>query len=187
MSESAPAAWYVVRTQVKREKLAAEGLRRLEGVEVFLPRLRYQKTTRRGKVWWVEAIFPGYLLAKFDHFHMSRAVTYAQGVSKIVGFGNHVPEVPEDFVEALREEVARHQSENEEIVVDWSVKEGDRLEIADGPFKGMEGEVVQVRSAEKRVGLLLEFLGEMKPIEMSIYDLILERPDIPEGWSSENP
>ncbi|MDB4407613.1 hypothetical protein N9150_00160 [Akkermansiaceae bacterium] len=37
------AAWYVLRTQLKREKLAAANLRRLDGVEVFLPRLKYQK------------------------------------------------------------------------------------------------------------------------------------------------
>ncbi len=184
MSEEKP-AWYVVRTQVKREKLAAENLRHLEGVEVFLPRLRYQKTTRRGRVWWVEALFPGYLLARFERVEMGRAVSYAQGVSRIVGFGEQLPTVPEKFVEELRAEVERHHHENEEIVVDWSVRVGDEVEIADGPLKGMEGEVVKVRSADQRVSLLLEFLGEMKPIEMSLYDLILERPDVPAAWSSE--
>ncbi len=177
-------AWYVVRSQVKREKLAAESLRRLEGVEVFLPRLRYQKTTRRGRVWWVEALFPGYLLAKFSRTEMSRGVTYAQGVSKIVNFGDQMPTVPEKFVEELRAEVAKHESQPEEIVVDWSVQVGDEVEIADGPFKGYEGEVVKVRPGDERVSLLLEFLGEMKPIEMSLYSLILSGPDIPEGWSS---
>jgi len=182
--EEPKSAWYVVRSQVKREKLAAQSLRRLEGVEVFLPRLRYQKTTRRGRVWWVEALFPGYLLAKFERVEMSRAVTYAQGVSRIVGFGSQLPEVPEKFVEELRKEVAKHQNDEEEIVVDWSVKEGDEVEVAEGPFKGLQGEVVKVRSGDERVSLLLEFLGEMKPVEMSLYSLILEGPDIPGGWSS---
>ncbi|MCH1497844.1 MAG: hypothetical protein L7U83_02140, partial [Akkermansiaceae bacterium] len=69
------AAWYVLRTQLKREKLAAANLRRLDGVEVFLPRLKYQKTTRRGRVWWTEPLFPGYLLARFSLVEMGRAVT----------------------------------------------------------------------------------------------------------------
>ena len=37
--------WYVVRTQTKRERLAADHLRLLDGVEVFCPMLRYRKAT----------------------------------------------------------------------------------------------------------------------------------------------
>ena len=58
-------SWYALRTQLQRERLAALNLRRLEGVEVFLPRLRYQKTTRRGRMWGGTS-FSGYLLARFS-------------------------------------------------------------------------------------------------------------------------
>ena len=177
--------WYVLRTQLKRERLAAANLRRLEGVEVFLPRLRYQKTTRRGRVWWVEPLFPGYLLAKFSYLELSRAVTYTAGVSRIVTFGDDTPAVPDQFVEDLQTEVARHQTDNEEIVVNWKVEVGDEVELAEGPFKGMEGRVVEVRPGAERVSLLLEFLGESKPVEVSLYSLILANPDIPEGWKGD--
>lgn len=175
-------AWYVLRTQLKRERLAAANLRRLDGVEVFLPRLRYQKTTRRGRVWWVEPLFPGYLLAKFPFLEMSRAVSSAGGVSRIVAFGDDAPQVPERFVEDLRAEVARHETDSEEIVVDWKVEVGDEVELGEGPFKGMEGQVVDVRPGAERVSLLLEFLGEEQPVEVSLYSLILANPDIPEAW-----
>ena len=177
--------WYVLRTQLKRERLAAANLRRLEGVEVFLPRLRYQKTTRRGRVWWVEPLFPGYLLAKFSYLELSRAVTYIAGVSRIVTFGDDTPAVPDQFVEDLQTEVARHQTDDEEIVVNWKVEVGDEVELAGGPFKGMEGRVVEVRPGAERVSLLLEFLGESKPVEVSLYSLILANPDIPEGWKGD--
>lgn len=175
-------AWYVLRTQLKRERLAALNLRQLEGVEAFLPRLKYQKTTRRGRVWWVEPLFPGYLLARFSLTEMGRAVTYTAGVSRIVQFGEDVPEVPADFVETLKEEVARVESNDEEIVVDWEVSVGDEVEVADGPFKGMEGQVLKVRPGSERVSLLLEFMGEAKPVEVSLYSLILDHPAIPKGW-----
>ncbi len=175
-------AWYVLRTQLKREKLAAENLRLLEGVEVFLPRLRYLKTTRRGRVWWVEPLFPGYLLAKFSLEEMGRIVTYSPGVSRMISFGNEVPEVPEEFVEGLKEQVAKLNAEDDEIVVNWKVAEGDEVEVAEGPFKGMEGRVIEVRPGSERVSLLLEFLGEEKPVEVSLFSLILADHDIPEGW-----
>jgi transcriptional antiterminator RfaH len=175
-------AWYALRTQLKRERLAALNLRQLEGVEVFLPRLRYQKTTRRGRVWWVEPLFPGYLLARFPLVEMGRAVTYTAGVTKIVRFGDEVPAVPEPLVRQLKEEVARIQSEDEEIVVSWKVNVGDEVEVAEGPLKGMEGRVAEVRPGSERVKLLLEFLGEVKPVEVSLYSLILSGPEIPDGW-----
>ena len=175
-------AWYVLRTQLKREKLAALNLRRLEGVEVFLPRLKYLKTTRRGRVWWIEPLFPGYLLAKFSLTEMGRIVTYTAGVSRMISFGTDVPEVPEEFVQALQAEVAKLESGDEEIVVDWKVELGEEVEVADGPFQGMSGEVVEVRPGSDRVRLLLEFLGEQQAVEISLYSLILESPDIPEPW-----
>jgi len=175
-------AWYVLRTQLKRERLAAVNLRQLEGVEVFLPRLKYQKTTRRGRVWWVEPLFPGYLLARFSLTEMGRIVTYTGGVSRLIRFGEEVPEVPLGFVETLKEEVARVESKEEEIVVDWKVQVGDEVEVGEGPFKGMEGQIVKVRPGAERVSLLLEFMGEEKPVEISLYSLILDRPEIPEGW-----
>ena len=115
-------AWYCLKTQTKREAIAAAHLRELEGVEVFCPLLRYRKATRRGKVWWVEALFPGYLLARFHLESNERAVMYSQGVRGLVRFGDKVPEVPDDFVEALREEVAK-QGEKEILTVGPKIAE----------------------------------------------------------------
>lgn len=178
-------AWYALRTQVKREKLAAMNLRQLEGVEVFLPRLRYQKTTRRGRVWWVEPLFPGYLLAKFSLEESGRVVSYSAGVSKIIGFGGEVPAIPDQFVEELQAQVSKMTDSEEEITVTWKVEVGDEVEVADGPFAGMEGKIQEVRPGVERVSLLLEFLGETQPIELSLYSLILKERDVPEGWKGE--
>lgn len=179
-------AWYALRTQLKRERLAALNLRQLEGVEVFLPRLRYQKATRRGRVWWVEPLFPGYLLARFPLVELGRAVTYTAGVSRLVRFGDEVPEVPESLVRQLKEEVSRVESGDEEIVVGWKVNVGDEVEVADGPLKGTEGRVAEVRPGAERVSLLLEFMGEVKPVEVSLFSLILASPEIPDGWREES-
>ena len=116
---------------------------------------------------------------------MGRIVTYTAGVSRILRFGEEVPQVPTDFVETLKEEVARVDSGDEEIVVDWEVQVGDEVEVADGPFKGMEGQVLKVRPGSERVSLLLEFMGEAKPVEISLYSLILDHPAIPKGWKGD--
>lgn len=186
-SEGEP-KWYALRCQTKREALAAASLREMDlhgEIEVFLPRIRYQKATKRGQVWWVEPLFPGYLLARFDLTLSGRQVTSARGVSRIIGFGTHTPDVPASFVETLKTEVERHQEGVGEITLSQQVRPGDEVELATGAFQGQEGVVLQVRPGTERVQMLIEFMGGVKPVEVSLYDLILERPTAPKGLGKE--
>lgn len=174
-------AWYCLRTQIKREHLAAASLRRLEDVEVLCPRLRYRKATRRGKIWWVEPLFPGYLLARFDFEEQERAVSYAQGVSKILRFGERVPAVPDGFVNDLRVELEKQESEKEVITVAPTISPGDEVEVVEGPLQGMTGQVVDVRPAQERVKIFVDFLGQQQPVDVDLFSLLLPRRPRPEG------
>ncbi len=172
-----PAEWFCLRTQTKREHIAAEHLRELESVEVFCPRLRYRKATRRGKIWWVEPLFPGYLLAKFDLAEMERAVMFSQGIRGIVRFGSRIPPVPTSFVEALRQEVRSRSDANEEELFSISpvIQIGDEVEIAHGPLQGMQGTIVTIVPATERVKILLDFLGQPHAIDVDLFSLLLPR------------
>jgi transcriptional antiterminator RfaH len=174
-------AWYCVRTPTKREHIAAARLRELEGVEVLCPRLRYRKATRRGKIWWVEALFPGYLLARFDLTHMGRAVRYAQGVRGLVSFRDQVPEVPEEFVRELEREIRERCEDGpaETVTVHPSVEPGEEVEVAHGPFQGFRGPVTRVLSGAERVRVLLEFLGGEREVDFDLFSILLPgRPEV---------
>lgn len=168
-------AWYCIRTPTKREHIAAATLRELEGVEVLCPRLRYRKATRRGKVWWVEALFPGYLLARFVLNEQGRAVRYSQGVRGLVHFRDKVPPVPESFVRELRRELERDPdaSRSETITVQHAITPGDEIEVAHGPLRGFRGPVIAVLPGAERVRVLLEFLGGEKPIELDLFSILI--------------
>ena len=172
--------WFCVRTQTKREHIAAGHLRELEGVEVFCPRLKYRKATRRGKIWWIEPLFPGYILAKFDIAEMERAVTFCQGIRGLVRFGSEIPSVPERFVESLREEVRnRSGDEGELFAVSPVIEAGDEVEIAHGPLQGMRGTIVSVAPAAERVKILLEFLGQQHAVDVDLFSILLPRRPTP--------
>jgi len=75
--------WFCLKAQPKREHLAAIALRRQFGIECFSPRLRFRKMTNRGPVWFVEAMFPGYLFTKFVYSKQHRAVEASHGIRGI--------------------------------------------------------------------------------------------------------
>lgn len=160
--------WYCVHTKPKCEHSAASVLRELPGVETFCPRIRFQRSTRRGKVWFVEALFPSYFFARFDASVLLRAVKHSQNVIRVIEFGGIPVCVPTESIERLKREM--NQVELREIKV--GIKVGDSVEVTEGPMRGLTGIVESLHSGEERVRILLEFLGRQSFVEISAGKLI---------------
>lgn len=168
--------WYCLRSQTKREHIAAAGLRKQFGaeIEIFCPRIRYKKATKRGPIWWVEPLFPGYLLAKFSLTEQLRHILHTNGVSGAVQFGRRLPEVPSSFVRELRAEFQGDQEGVHELLtVEKRLGKGDFVEFAEGSFRGINGKIVEVMPSLERVKVLFEFLGQDRPVEVDVFSLIL--------------
>jgi transcriptional antiterminator RfaH len=154
--------WYCVRTQCKREHIAAHWLRAHLQMEVFLPRIRFQRSQPRGLVWFTEALFPTYLFARFDLAALLQSVDCAPGIRGVVRFGQHCPFIPEDIIRALQAGFGP----NEVRVLDHGLHPGQTVRLAGGAFHGLEGVVTRVVPARERVVLLLEFLGRQTMVEV---------------------
>lgn len=164
-------AWFCLRSQPKREHIAAAHLRAIEGIEVFNPRLRLRKATRRGPVTFVEALFPNYLFARFDLSHSLNAVKHSPSVSSVVHFGLQIPVIPDGVIADLKEEL-----DGEGICEgDRSIEEGDEVTIEYGPFLGMHAVVLRVLSPHQRVEVLLEMLGRSTPVVVDPAALTLDQ------------
>ncbi len=174
------ACWFVLRCQTKREHIAARILEGVEGVEPFCPRIRFKKATRRGKIWWVEPLFPGYLLAKFCYPKSFRQVTGSHGVSTVLSFGDNIPQLSEEIVEEIKRQT-RGESEGDIIQFAPRVEKGDEIEVSDGPFKGLTGVVEEPLSADERVKVLIEFLGQEQVVDLDLYSLLLPKRPSPKG------
>ena len=94
--------WYCIRSQPKHEHIAAAHLTQEAGIEIYLPRIRFKRSTRRGPVWFTEALFPSYLFARFNLLTAARRVHNARGVRGIVHFGDQWPQIPNDIIADLR-------------------------------------------------------------------------------------
>jgi transcriptional antiterminator RfaH len=170
-------AWFCVRTQQKHEHIAAAHLRRaVTEVDVFNPRLRIRRATRRGAGWFVEALFPGYLFAKFVPADVMHAVKGSPGVKTIVMFGTQAPVIPDEVIAQLRLQF----DANESYEVPDPVKEGAIVKIAGGPFHGFDAEVLRVMPSANRVHLLLDILGGVQRVEVSMNQIVTAKQP-PEG------
>lgn len=147
--------WFCLRSRPKHEHIATAHLRQMPGVEVFCPRLRFKRPTIRGARWFQEAMFPGYLFARFNFVERHKEVGYAMGVSSILRFGENYAAISEEIIVSLRS----HTDETHLAVIEPEIREGDDVTIVLGAMTGMKGVVTNFLSGRERVRVLLEFLG----------------------------
>lgn len=149
-----PREWFCLRTQTKREHIAAAILAKIHSLEVFCPRISQVKKIQTGKKRFVEALFPGYIFSKFSLSDNYRQVIYSQGVRGIVEQGGRRV-VPEHLINELRSTIPEGIVE----VPDPSIQPGAHIEFVSGSLKGLSGMVLAQLPASSRVQVLLEFLG----------------------------
>jgi len=167
--EGEAARWFCLQAQAKREHMAAANLRRDAGVEVYLPRIRYRRSTRRGPAWITEALFPGYLFAHFRLAAQFRRVQAARGVRNVVHFGNRWPAIPDEAITYLRTLAGGDDIK----VLSQEINQGDTVEIAGGVFHGFSALVTRAIPGRQRVSILLDFLGRQTAVEVHRNQLVL--------------
>jgi transcriptional antiterminator RfaH len=160
--------WFCLRSQVKREHLAAACLRQYPEVEAFCPRVRFRKRTTRGPVWFVESMFPGYLFARFDYTTFHRRVRQGRGIRGFVQFGGRFGLLPDDLIDQLKARVG----ENEIAEINQTFVPGQNVQISQGPFQGLEALVTRSIAARDRVEILIEWMGRSVRAEANTADLV---------------
>jgi transcriptional antiterminator RfaH len=168
--EATAIRWYCARTQPKKEHIAAGSIARRLGLEVFNPRLKLERATRRGVVRVIEPLFPCYIFVRCALSEYSDQIRYVTGVSSLVHFGVRIPAVPDDAVEELRQCFYS----GEPMEVEDSLQPGMEVVVSEGAFLGSTGVVVRVFPARQRVQILLDFLGRTTVAEVERRTLIVE-------------
>ena len=166
--------WYCIHTKPKSEHIASAHIGHLDDVEVFCPRIRFQKKTRRGKVWFNEALFPGYTFAKFRIADNIRAVNGSHAVLRVVRFGqDSYPSIPDAIIEEWQHAV----DDKKLITIEQSFEPGDEVEIIEGPMIGIRTIITRVFPAQERIRILLDLLGELREVEVSL-DSVCKKENI---------
>jgi len=181
--DSAPDApnWFCLRAQARREHIAAANLRERVAIEVFAPRIRRILNTRHGLAMnATEALFPGYLFARFVYRDQTRHVISTCGVIGLVAFGGRSPAIADRIIDYLRTEVATAERASAAPVLE----EGSWVRILSGCFQYIEGRVLHFDPRTERVRLLLTLLGSEVQVTVTAERVALlsdSRPLYPSG------
>jgi transcription antitermination factor NusG len=147
--------WYCVHTKPQKEHLVAAFLQENLGLETYFPRLRQQKTIRRVRRVVTSPLFPRYLFSRFDPSSHYRPVRYAPEMIDVVNFGGRPAVVGDSMIDELRiwagEEV-------DLITLQPDFRPGDRVEIIDGPMRGLPAIILHSNNDSDRVAVLLSLL-----------------------------
>jgi transcriptional antiterminator RfaH len=155
-------AWFSARTKPKHEHIVAANLRKNLGLEVFSPRLRLEKFTKRGLVTVTEPLFPCYIFVRCVLEDKLNDIQRTSGLNRMVNFGGVIPAVADEIISELR-----NCFESEDVIqIETSLMPGDEVTVANGAFAGMSAFVLKSLPAKKRVQILLEVLGRPVAVEV---------------------
>jgi transcriptional antiterminator RfaH len=167
----APPMWYCARTKPKHEHIAAANVKKALGLEVFLPRIQFQRSTYRGIVRAVEPLFPSYI---FIHTVLGAnldVIRYTSGISGLVHFGKSIPIVPDSTIAELKQ----YFEADEPVLLEDHIRPGSEICVGNGAFAHLAGVVMRSLPAKKRVQILLEILGRPTLVEIDQKSVLREK------------
>ena len=162
--------WYCIRTKPKKEGTIADYCRTVLGLQTYYPRLRQQKTIRRVRKQVVSPLFPRYFFCRFDAATCYRAVRYAPEVIEIVHAGNQPAIVQPGMIDELQQWAGEIL---DRVFLRPPFRPGDKVEITDGPLRGIPAVILNTSDADDRVAVLLSILQCGAQMKVNCADLKL--------------
>jgi len=120
--------------------------------------------------WVTEALFPGYLFARFDWRETLRLVQHSRGVRGVVHFGERWPAIPEEVIRELQQAIGATGLRT----IPAEFVPGDEVKLVEGAMRGLRAIVARVLPGRERVGVLMEFLGRQTMIEVPLKLIVKE-------------
>jgi transcriptional antiterminator RfaH len=162
-STLAKPAWYVVQTKPREAGRAEVNLVR-QGYRVYHPMLHVERIRRGRRVLVEESLFTNYLFIRLqrwvDNWYPLRST---RGVSRLVSFGGEPIAVDDRLIEEI-------EARLEGRAIEPSLSRGDKVEIQQGPFRGLDA-IFESHRGEQRALLLIEMLSRQVRITIPLSDI----------------
>lgn len=169
-------SWYLIHCKPRRESYAADYLRSVLQLSVFLPEssVRSQREIRR------VPFFPGYIFLHVNLHEVALSqINTCPGVRRLVEFGGSPNPVPQYIIEAIQGQLAYLNG----LIPQPShgLRPGDHVRVKQGPLQDLNMIFIGPTTPSKRVHVLLEMLGRLKEtqVDVALLEKISELPSSP--------
>lgn len=163
-------AWYVLHTYSGYEDNVSRNLKqRIESMDmqdyifdVLVPKEKKIKIKAGKRVVVEERIYPGYVLVDMMVTDASwYVVRNTPNVTGFIGLGTTPTPVDPKEIEMLKKRMGVAEPK---FKVD--VKQGDAVQVIDGPFKNFEGKVAEVDEEKGKLKVLVSLFGRETSVEL---------------------
>ncbi|MFH0951114.1 MAG: transcription termination/antitermination protein NusG [bacterium] len=164
--------WYVLHTYSGYEENVAQNLRqRIESMDmedrifnVLVPKEKKIKIQNGKRKIIEEKIFPGYVLVEMvvtdDSWY---AVRNTPNVTGFIGIGTTPTPISEQEIKSLQKRMGVEEPKYKiDVQVDTPVR------VVDGPFKNLEGKVIEVDKERGKIKVLISMFGRETPTELDL-------------------
>jgi transcriptional antiterminator NusG len=162
--------WYAVHTYSGYEEKVADSIKtRSQTVDMadkifdaMVPKEK-QIQIKNGKRKVIEAkIFQGYVLVEMKLTDETwYIVRNTPGVTGFVGSGTEPTPVSESEIAKIKKRMGVEDPKHQ-----IDLKEGEVVNITDGPFKGFDGAVSEIDSAKGKLKVMVSMFGRDTPVEL---------------------
>jgi transcriptional antiterminator RfaH len=153
-------AWYAIYTRSRTEK-QVHSLLLETGIETYLPLQKTLKQWSDRKKWVEEPLFRSYIFVCISPPEYYRVLNVA-GVVRYVCFEGKAVAIPPQQIEAIRQFVA---GGDELPGVELNLLPGTKVDIIEGPMKGISGELIKIMG-RKKVRIGIDGLGQSVLLEI---------------------
>ena len=155
--------WYALRSKPRKEDVLFRQAH-AQGFEIFYPRLRVQPVNPRSKKY--KPYFPGYMFVKVDIDVVGKStfqwMLHSVG---IIEFGGEPAYVSENLIHSLQKRVDEINEAGGEVFD--GLKQGDPVQISEGPFAGYAAIFDARLPGSERVRVLIKMLSDRHlPVEL---------------------
>ena len=137
--------WIAVYTKSRHEKMVIQELEKIN-IEAYCPMFKERRQWSDRKRWVEFPLFRSYLFAKIE-LKNSLYILQTTGVHHIVKFQGNISIIPNEIIQNIKSMIYGGITVEQ---VDYFVK-GDEVIVVDGPLKGIEGIVVNIKNENKLV------------------------------------
>jgi len=167
--------WYVLHTYSGYEENVVKNLKqRIESMDmedkifnIMIPTEKKIKIKNGKRKIVEEKIFPGYVLVEMivtdDSWYVVRNTPNVTG---FIGTGTTPTPLNEKEVKELQK---RMGIEEPKFTIDVSV--GSPVKITDGPFKNLDGKIINIDETKGRVKVLISMFGRETPVELDFLQI----------------